>query len=214
MQRYLTEASITESTVTLPPNLCVEIAPEARCVRSNLKTWCGYVKFDSTARAAPALVVAYAICYNHAFSHTFDPLSVHGDVTLCRAENGTTTLGFDTSHIGDWSPAPLMSVILRDGTYRDLEFARAQCVRLAQSLDALIKRTSRCRHCRAEKAAHRCSKCHLAFYCSVECQTAAWPTHRSQCAGECRALAISLKTTPLPSIEIARAVQSVAKRLL
>jgi len=38
-----------------------------------------------------------------------------------------------------------------------------------------------CRKCGREGVSNRCSGCHLAAYCSRECQVAHWPTHRKAC---------------------------------
>lgn len=38
-----------------------------------------------------------------------------------------------------------------------------------------------CAQCAAPNAKKRCSVCKSVFYCSIECQKAAWPSHKSTC---------------------------------
>ena len=51
--------------------------------------------------------------------------------------------------------------------------------------EAKAKVTKVCSHCQAEGARHKCGRCKSAFYCSRECQRAAWRAHRARCEQFC-----------------------------
>lgn len=66
---------------------------------------------------------------------------VHGGVTFSgelRGAPGSHWYGFDCAHCDDLSPGMVAySRISRDGTYRDIEYVRAECRSLAEQIKAL-----------------------------------------------------------------------------
>lgn len=53
----------------------------------------------------------------------------------------------------------------------------------------------RCQRCDARRGSKRCTGCNLAWYCSGECQRAAWPSHRAECR-ELGALQRTIRSVP------------------
>jgi len=51
--------------------------------------------------------------------------------------------------------------------------------RKSNAINPLLKACHQCGP--TDKKLSRCARCHLALYCSVDCQRAAWPTHKPVC---------------------------------
>ena len=66
-----------------------------------------------------------------------------------------------------------------------------------------------CTQCGKPEAKKRCSQCKFVFYCSADCQRAAWPGHKGACfagaaakqaaAGEASAAAAAAASAPPPA---------------
>lgn len=62
-----------------------------------------------------------------------------------------------------------------------------------------------CEHCsRVGSRAKKCGGCKLVYYCSVECQTAAWQAHKTECAASARH----------PDLEATRKMRTQFKKLV
>ena len=59
-----------------------------------------------------------------------------------------------------------------------------------------------CAHCGAEDAKKKCSACKQCYYCSVDCQRAAWPAHKKICSkGVFAPLATSERAFAAPAVD-------------
>lgn len=72
-------------------------------------------------------------------------LDVHGGVSYSdfdyRRGSGKYYIGFDCAHFGDWSPYMYSAHLSQEirGTYRDIEFVKAECIKLARQLKDLME---------------------------------------------------------------------------
>lgn len=77
--------------------------------------------------------------------YDLDSLSVHGGVTYSdyqsRCDN-KYCIGFDCAHYDDWSPYIMFRLFSNsvDSTYKDIEFVKAECIKLAKQLYDLRER--------------------------------------------------------------------------
>jgi hypothetical protein len=65
-----------------------------------------------------------------------DLFNVHGSITYSGDRDGVFWYGFDCAHCDDLSPA--YEHDFRSGTYRDLEYVKAECAALARQLQAMV----------------------------------------------------------------------------
>lgn len=65
---------------------------------------------------------------------------------------------------------------------------------------ALSIGSATCAQCAIKHAKKRCSACRRVFYCSVECQKAAWPDHKRNCRKPAESAAAA--RSPLPSSQL------------
>lgn len=69
-----------------------------------------------------------------------DDFDVHGGVTWSAPLEGSTKwwVGFDCAHVGDFCPAwaddPHMQGLFKDSLYRDIEYVKAECTKLARQI--------------------------------------------------------------------------------
>lgn len=108
------EASWTDESTGLP----------CRALRNGAGAWCGYV-------GVPPTHEFYRVYYSD-----IPYLPVHGGLTYSDFKgNETWWLGFDCGHYCDYVPHPdLCKFSGGIQNYRTLEFVKAECSRLAQSL--------------------------------------------------------------------------------
>lgn len=94
---------------------------ECIILRSKLGSLCGYVVFPEGKDL------------------DIDLLEVHGGVTysdynsLC---DNKYCIGFDCAHYSDWSPYMMSRLFANEAnaTYKDIEFVKAECIKLAKQL--------------------------------------------------------------------------------
>lgn len=181
----------------------------ARCERVPGGNWRGYVTFRSDGRGAGAAVVACAAYLDAPEAQ--QALPVHGCITFYANLRDVATVGFDTAH-PDAKDLILVTPV-PGATYRDLEFARAECTRLATVLNDVAKHAARCNCCDKADAGARCSVCKLCFYCSSECQQQAWCAHKMACHIYRQTYEMS-RTALRPTSDDAHALRVVARALL
>lgn len=63
-----------------------------------------------------------------------DTLSVHGGITYTGTKDGCVVYGFDTAHMGDYTPLVPMPDIFGQMIYRSHAFVLSECERLCRQL--------------------------------------------------------------------------------
>ena len=71
---------------------------------------------------------------------------------------------------------------LRAGSIAAINVAGVLMVRMPEDFGAVELARNLCSQCRLPGAIQRCSRCHLAYYCSIVCQRRHWSVHRHVCA--------------------------------
>jgi hypothetical protein len=69
--------------------------------------------------------------------------------------------------------------------------------RKSNAINPLLKACHQCGL--TDKNLSRCARCHLALYCSVGCQRAAWPTHKPVCVIQGKPTSVETSSTTQPT---------------
>lgn len=113
------------------------------CLRMPWGNWCGYVGVDSSHPAYERSEWENTYTIDQVLSgeaarlapvqKKLNDLNCHGGVTYTQAcdvrGEGLWWIGFDCGHSGDFQPA-----CPKHGVYRDLEYVKSECVKLAEQL--------------------------------------------------------------------------------
>lgn len=101
------------------------------CLRhGSLGHWCGYVGVPS---GHPLHGKGYDDIHSTAEIDVHGGLTYAGDHAPTKESDGTWWFGFDCAHSGDLVPGMRSGFSVGD-TYKDVEFVKAECERLAEQL--------------------------------------------------------------------------------
>ncbi len=96
---------------------------ECEVIRNSVGALCGYVFINSDNSL-------YRLDYDE-ISNRIDYYP-HGGLTYASDHNGSWKVGFDCAHAGDLCPN--LPTNYGGGIYRDMEFVKSECMKLAESV--------------------------------------------------------------------------------